>query len=378
MKKLLILSATADAGHTRAADALAKTVQSLRLPVKIEHRDILDFTFPLFKKVYSEINNAIAGHTPELWGYLYKKSQFKGFPKPKNSFLKVFDQFNYKKYLDYLNDYAPDAVICTHFLPYIAITDELAKPSWQFPFYTVPTDYDVHSLWIHPSVKRYYVATEEAAWTVCSYGIEEKAVMVTGIPVHPAFTSIEPKASTRKELNLDPKPFTILILSGGYGIGVIDTLVPSVIEFLSTFKRRKFNVLVICGKNKRLHDILSRISSPENVNVSIFGFISNVDQLMDASDVLITKSGGLTVSEALSKHLPMIIFDAVPGQEGRNADYLVEHGAAIKAANFTNLNFKLKYLANDSASRKAMSDSALKIAKPNAAMKILKDILNPI
>ncbi|TAK55783.1 MAG: hypothetical protein EPO24_11775 [Bacteroidetes bacterium] len=372
MNKLLILSATAGAGHVRAADALVTTARTLHLPLTIEHRDILDFTYPIFKKVYSQVNNTIAGHAPELWGYLYKRAERKGLPKPKHPLLKVFDQFNFKKYLRFIHDFHPDAVLCTHFLPYLAITDELKKPSWRIPFYSIPTDYDVHSLWINPSVKHYFVATDEAAWTVRSYGVGEKNITITGIPVHPEFTSITSKLKARKSLGLEAKRLTIMILSGGYGIGVIDKLVPSILEFLSLFERMKFSVVVVCGRNQKLFDTLSLLTPPPNVAFQCYGFVTFIDKLMDASDVLVTKSGGLTVSEALAKHLPMIIFDPVPGQEGRNADYINEHGAAMRTSGFANLNFKLKRLIEEPERLVAMKKYALAIAKPNAAEEILK------
>ena len=370
-KKLLILSTTAGAGHVRAADALLKTAEQLSMAIEVEHRDILDFTTPLFKKVYSQINNTIAGHAPELWGFIYKKSETRGIIKPKHPFLKLFDQFNFKKYLNFLNEYKPTAVLCTHFLPYVAITEEIQKKSWEIPFFAVPTDYDVHSLWISPLVKHYYVATDEAAWTIQSHGIPERNISVTGIPVAPEFTKAGDKTAARNELGLERDRFTIFILSGGYGIGVIDKLVPNVIEFLSSIKQKKFQVVVVCGKNKKLFDSLTHLTSPRNVSLKVYEYVSFIDKLMDASDVLITKSGGLTVSEALAKHLPMLIFDPVPGQEGRNADYLCETGAAQRVSNFINLQYKLNRLIEEPPHLRSMIGNASKIAKPNAAKEIL-------
>ncbi|MBI3194747.1 MAG: hypothetical protein HYZ34_09835 [Ignavibacteriae bacterium] len=374
-KKLLILSTTAGAGHVRAADALKRTAIILSPLLEVEHRDVLDFTSPLYRKVYSQVNNTIAGHAPELWGLIYKKSETRGIIKPKHPLLKIFDQFNFKKYLQFLNEIKPSAVLCTHFLPYVAISEEMKKKSWKIPFYVVPTDYDVHSLWISPLVKHYYVATEEAAWTVRSHGIPEKNISISGIPVAPEFTRIGDKHDARKELGLEHDRFTLLILSGGYGIGVIDKLVPNIIEFLSSIKQQKFQCVVVCGKNKKLFDALSNLEIPSNINFKVFGYVTFIDTLMDASDILITKSGGLTVSEALAKHLPMLIFDPVPGQEGRNADYLCESGAAQRVSSFINLRYKLNLLSEEPSRLHSMIGIASKIAKPNAANEILLHVL---
>lgn len=377
-KKLLILSTTAGAGHVRAADALKRTAEQLFASVEVEHRDILELTSPLFRNIYSQVNNTIAGHAPELWGMIYKKSETRGIIKPKHPLLKLFDQFNFKKYLKYLNDAKPDAVICTHFLPYVAISEQMKKKSWNIPFSSVPTDYDVHSLWISPLVKQYYIATDEAAWTVQSHGISEKNIFVTGIPVAPEFTNIRDRNSIRKELGLERDRFTIMILSGGYGIGVIDKLVPNVVEFLSTIKQKKFQVIVVCGKNKKLFDALSKIQIPNNISFKLYEYVTFIDKLMDASDILITKSGGLTVTEALAKHLPMLIFDPVPGQEGRNADYLCEAGAAQRVSSFINLRYKLNRLIVNSSILTQMKNQTITIARPHAARTIITDILQQI
>jgi processive 1,2-diacylglycerol beta-glucosyltransferase len=378
MKTVLILSATAGAGHVRAAEALVATAKKLALPICIHHFDILEFTFPLFKRLYSDFYFAVLKASPELWGFFYKKSERKETQKPKPHLVKIFDQFNYKKYLATVREFKPSAILCTHFLPYAAIDDELRKTTWRIPIFSVPTDYDVHSLWVNHHVARYYVATEEAAWTVRSHGIPEHRITVTGIPVLPQFGRTENRLKVKKEFNLSPKRFTVMILSGGYGIGVIDKLVPCVAQFLASFKRKQFQMIVVCGKNQKLYDSVNRLRFPENVDVKLFQFVSFVDRLMNCADVLITKSGGLSVSEALAKHLPMIIFDPFPGQESRNADYLTEHGAAFRAPSASNVNFKLKRLIEQPALLRAMSNNAKKIAKPKAAEKIWEDVLKRI
>ncbi len=377
-KSILILSATAGAGHVRAAEALEASAKISFPSVAVRHEDILTYTFPLFKKAYSQGYFAIVNKSPELWGYLYKRSEFKGPSKNKSPLMKVFDHFNYKKYIKTLHDLKPDAVLCTHFLPYLSIADEIKKPSWRIPFFAAVTDYDAHSLWINSSVTRFYVATEETRWTLQSHNIAHDNIAVTGIPVMPEFGKHVSKRSARVKMELSSTAFTIMILSGGYGVGVIDELVPSVIEFVSRLKHKEFQILVVCGKNRRLFETLNRLSFPKNVHVKLFQYVSFVDTLMDCADLLITKSGGLTVSEALAKNLPMIIFDPIPGQEARNADYITEHGAAIRAINLINLNFKIQQLIEQPVLLMKMRSNAKTIAKPLAAEKILKDIIQQI
>ncbi|MDI6767586.1 MAG: glycosyltransferase [Bacteroidota bacterium] len=374
-KRVLILSATAGAGHVRAGNALTETAYALSLPLDIQHEDILNFTFPLFKKLYNDLYFALVNTSPDLWGYLYKHTESSGKTKQKSPFIKLFDHFNYKKYLRVLEELRPDAILCTHFLPYQAIADDIVKSIWKIPFFVVTTDYDVHTLWINPAVHHYYVATEEAAWTVHSHGIPENQITVTGIPVMPQFITPSSRTLLRNKFQLSANQFTIMILSGGYGVGVIDKLVISISEFLAKYARRRFQLLVVCGKNQPLYEKLKRLSFPTNITPRFFQFISYVDELMDCADVLISKSGGLTVSEAVAKHLPMVIFDPIPGQEAHNADYLTENGAAWRAANVPNLNFKLMQLIEHPELLKKMEQAERRIARPEAAKHILEDLI---
>ncbi|HEV8539260.1 MAG TPA: glycosyltransferase [Bacteroidota bacterium] len=377
-RTILLLSATAGAGHFRAAEALAETAQALNLPVTVRHEDILNYTFGFFKNFYSKIQFAITDTSPELWGYLYRKTEFEGYGKNKSPLARLFGNFNYRRYHKLLGAVRPDAMVCTHFLPYTAIENELQKSDWRIPVFSVTTDYELHSLWLSPSVKRYYVASDQGAWTLRGHGISTERIVVTGIPVLPQFTEKGEQQAARKELGLGTDVFTILILSGGYGVGVVNELTLSVEDFLSTLAPRRFQLLVSSARNAALHRKLEQLPHPPNVDMKVFQFVPYVGKLMDAADVLISKAGGLTVTEAMVKHLPLIIFDPTPGQENRNAIYLMERGAAVSATSFTNLNFKLGQTIENPALLKRMKANAQQIARPDAAKDILEDILRQL
>ncbi|MBI1806665.1 MAG: hypothetical protein HYR76_06395 [Ignavibacteria bacterium] len=374
-KSILVVSASAGAGHVRAGEALVETATKLSLPFELRHVDILDYTFPVFRKIYSKIQFTITDASPELWGYLYKKTEFKGLSKPKSLVMKAFNHFNYRGYLRLLENMQPVALLCTHFLPYSAIDEKLLRPLSRLPVFSVTTDYDLHALWVNPSVSRFYVACEQAAWTIRNHGVDQERIMVTGIPILPKFTAPGDKFAARTDLGLSTDAFTILILSGGYGVGVIDELMFSVGEFLGSFGGKHFQLLVSAAKNEELYQKLERVSHPPNVAVKLYQFVPYLDRLMDSADVLVTKAGGLTVTEALAKHLPMIIFDPTPGQENRNATFLTEHGASLSAANYANLHFKLKQLIDNPSRLNSMRACAERIALPKAAETILEDVM---
>ena len=368
----LILSCSGGAGHIRAAEALHRTAPLIGLPIRTEHYDVLNFTSKLFKRLYSESYLQMVNRAPELWGYLYQQSDRK--PYEKTGFVKSFDQLTYKRYLRTLRELNPDAIICTHFLPYISISSTLRKNGIATPVFAVTTDFDIHQLWIDPIVERFFVFHEESAWQLQSKQVPIEKIIVSGIPVMPEFQSKEKPRIVRKEIGIDPNRFTVMALSGGFGIGRMKDIVDQIVRTLSTFPTTKFNLLVVCGKNDKVRAELQTVHFPENINPNIFGFITNIHKLMDASDVLISKAGGLTSTEAMAKSLPMLIVDPIPGQESRNTDMIIEHGAGWKAINLANLSYKLRRILELPSMLADARAATRHLAKPKAATTILTNI----
>ncbi|MEK7748557.1 MAG: hypothetical protein AAB269_00705, partial [Bacteroidota bacterium] len=129
---ILILSATGGAGHLRAAEALERAAQDINLPIRVENHDCLDFTSKTFKKLYAESYLSMVNKAPDVWGYLYQQSERK--PYSKKGLLKLFDHLNYRRYLKTLIDLRPDAIICTHFLPFISVSNEVHRAGLKAPF----------------------------------------------------------------------------------------------------------------------------------------------------------------------------------------------------------------------------------------------------
>jgi processive 1,2-diacylglycerol beta-glucosyltransferase len=368
----LILSCSGGAGHIRAAEALHRTAPFTGHSIRTEHYDVLDFTSKFFKRLYSESYLQMVNRAPELWGYLYQQSEKK--PYEKQGFIKSFDRINYTRYLRILRDLNPDAIICTHFLPYISISASLHMNGISAPVFAVPTDFDIHQLWVDSVVERYFVFHEESAWQLHSKQVPKEKIFVSGIPVMPEFQLKVKSRNARKELGIDANRFTVMVLAGGFGIGRIKDIVEETIKTLSSFQGTKFNLLVVCGKNDKARVEIQTLHFPENINPNIFGFITNIDKLMDASDVLISKAGGLTSSEALAKSLPMLIVDPIPGQESRNTDMIIEHGAGWKAINLANLSYKLRRILEIPSLLAHARASTHLLAKPDAAATILTNI----
>ncbi|MBA4312047.1 MAG: hypothetical protein C0417_05410 [Chlorobiaceae bacterium] len=366
----LILSCSGGAGHIRAAESLHRTSPLTGLPIYTKHYDVLNFTSKLFKQFYAGSYMQMVNRVPELWGYLYDQSEKKAYKK--HGLIKTFDKFNYSRYFRMLKELNPDAIICTHFLPYVAITKQLRAKGITAPVFAVTTDFDVHQLWVDPIVERYFVYHAESAWQLHAKNIPLEKIITTGIPVMPEFQLKSNPKTIRTTLGISPDQFTILVLSGGFGMGRVSDIVERINTTLSEMDNRKFNLLIVCGKNEKLRSEIEAIQFPHNIFPTIYGFVDNIHELMDASDLLISKSGGLTSSEAMAKSLPILIVEPIPGQESRNADIIVEHGAGWKSINVWNLGYKLKQIFERPSMIAEARKATQLLAKPNAADEILK------
>jgi processive 1,2-diacylglycerol beta-glucosyltransferase len=270
----------------------------------------------------------------------------------------------------------PDLCVATHFLPAEIIAWLIAKKKMRARNAIVVTDYDVHAMWLCRTVDRYYVAIEEAAEYLACIGVPKEKLCVTGIPIDPLFATPLNQADARKHLGLDSDATTVLISAGGYGIGPVERLVKDLLAL-----RHPWQIVAIAGKSektrKRLEELAKEAAklpsgSPQLCPV---GFTNEMDKYMAAADLIVGKAGGLTTSEALARALPMALIEPIPGQEERNADHLLEAGAAIRCNNLPAAAWKIAALLDDSARVARMRNAARDLGRPGAAEAIAADAL---
>jgi processive 1,2-diacylglycerol beta-glucosyltransferase len=279
--------------------------------------------------------------------------------------IKTFDKLSYRKLKQHVDEFTPDAVVCTHFLPTNVVQARFkTKPP---PVYVVVTDFDVHSSWIHPGAAAYFVGSDEIRHMVAGYGIPAERVHVTGIPIMPQFSRRRGRDVVRRELGLVPRAPVILMISGGVGMTNLEEAVERVLSV-----PEDMHLLVVCGKNEKMKKRLEVITKNAGDRIRLYGFVTNVHDMMEAADLVITKAGGLTVSEALSRGTPMIIYMPIPGQEERNSDYLLEQGAAVKAKGLETIDYKVKELLTAPERLSRMRQAAEAIARPNAARDVVR------
>jgi processive 1,2-diacylglycerol beta-glucosyltransferase len=364
--RLLILSVSAGAGHVRAADAVAATARAASPPLDVTHLDLLSLVPREFRKLYGEQYIKLVEKLPQLWSYLYSKSDRPSRDSLIGKLKRSAEKLNTRKLDAEIVRLAPDAILCTHFLPAELLSRQRARGATLPPVWVQVTDFDVHALWVHPHIDRYCVASDEVAYRLVDRGVPRERISVTGIPVMPQFSVALDRASCAAELGVSRDRFTVLMMAGGAGVGSLDELAERVLRSPSDLQ-----LIALAGRNAGLLRRLQALAKRNAGRLFPLGFTTTVERAMAASDLVVTKPGGLSVSECLATAKPMLLVSPIPGQEERNADYLLEAGAAIKAVDGATLEFKLARLLAEPGRLRAMSEAARKIGRPQAAAEVV-------
>jgi processive 1,2-diacylglycerol beta-glucosyltransferase len=364
--RLLVLSVSAGAGHVRAAQAIEAAARTAQPPIDVTHLDLLALVPKEFRKLYGEQYIKLVEKLPQLWSYLYAKSDRPTRDSLIGNLKRAVEKLNTRKLIAECERLAPDAILCTHFLPAELLSRQKAKGRGLPPLWVQVTDFDVHALWVHPHVDRYCVANEEVAFRLADRGVPREKITVTGIPVMPAFSTPLDRTTCARELGLAPGKFTVLMMAGGAGVGSLDTLAERVLRGAEPPQ-----LVALAGRNAELLQRLQALAKQHPGKLFPLGFTTTVERVMAAADLVVTKPGGLSVSECLARQRPMLLVSPIPGQEERNADYLLESGAAVKAVDGATLVFKLARLMSEPAHLRAMSAAAARIGRPQAAAQVV-------
>lgn len=371
-KKVLVLSASAGAGHMRAAEAVERAIVEMGAGLEVRHVDTLQYTNKLFRHLYSKAYIEMVNKTPEVLGWLYDH-----LDKPwKNERRRLaLDKLNTRPFVKMLREYQPEIIVCTHFLPAEIISWLRAKERIKSRQAIVVTDFDVHAMWLCHHYEHYFVALEETRVHMEKLGIPKEKLTVSGIPIDPVFALKKDKREMREKHDLQQDTLTILLSAGGFGVGPMEHIVSSLAEM-----RGPAQVVALCGRNEELWERIERLArgftaQHGRVKIKPIGFTKEMDEYMSASDILLGKPGGLTTSEALAKGLVFVIVNPIPGQEERNSDHLLEDGVAIRCNNLPALAYKIDRLVEDTARFTAMQSNARRLARPDAAREIVSKLL---
>jgi processive 1,2-diacylglycerol beta-glucosyltransferase len=362
---VLFLSARVGEGHRAAADAVRGRLAARG--IRGEVVDSYRYAASLFSKVVSDGYIGMVRTIPQLYGFIYDRAERATAAGGFRVWASEFTARNIRRLIERTK---PSAVVCTHAFPcgVMSAYKRLYDPS--LPVMGIVTDFVVHPFWIYKNVDAYAVATPEICAAMIARGIDPERIGVDGIPVDPRFAALpSDRAGLREMLGLPRDAAVALVMGGGLGLGPVAATVRALAA-----ASVPVTPVVIVGKNKRLERRFADEARREGGDVRVLGFVENVFDWMHAADVLVTKPGGLTTSEALAARLPMVLLRPLPGQEERNARYLVSRGAALRARNPRELVRVVGAVLHDDATAERLRTGAASFAHPDAAEHIAERI----
>jgi processive 1,2-diacylglycerol beta-glucosyltransferase len=369
--RILIATITAGGGHIQAASALEEAWRASRPRDVVEKVDLQTFFSRLHKKVYTDGYVQMVARAPELWGLLFKATDNPKLVRKMIALRRKFPPNSTMKFIRHVRQFKPDVVFCTHYLPVEILGKARDKWPGKPPFAAcVVTDFEAHALWMGEAVDLYCVAAEETRARLIARGANAENIIATGIPISGKFSATPDPTGVRKRLGLRDDLTTLLVLGGGFGMG-------PVAEILKELDKvdRPFQTLVVAGRNEELRRELA--IQDRRHPTQVLGFVSNMHELMAVSEMIITKPGGLTTSEALAMGKPLFILNPIPGQEAANSDFLLERGAAAKVTRVEDLPYRLGQLLG-SKKLAEMGAAAKALGRPSAAPDICREVLRRV
>jgi processive 1,2-diacylglycerol beta-glucosyltransferase len=323
--KALILSISTGQGHHATGQAIDKEFK--KRGVDCETLDAYEYIEPILSHLVSRGYLLSTAYAKKISSKLYDIVVKKNKPLKKFSVPKITNTVWAKDLKEYIEESKPDVIICTHVLSSILV-NIMKERNWLHPGAVtvgVVTDFTLHPLWEEARLLDYYVTpTDLLEFQMEKKGLDINKMLPIGIPIRRKFSERIDRLEARSQLGLDLHKHTILLMSGSMGYGKID-------ESIERLDRLDFDfqVMVVCGNNKKMYKKVKGLTTQKRFD--IYGYVDNVDLMMDAADCIITKPGGITTSEAMAKGLPMIMVNPIPGHEMRNAEFMLNNGLALYA-----------------------------------------------
>jgi processive 1,2-diacylglycerol beta-glucosyltransferase len=366
-KRVLILSASVGSGHVKAADALARAMRARTDVDEVLSDDSLDHTNVLHKQFYSTLYKKLSAMLPEFLGWWYETSDD---PWVADKGRLLIDLPQALPLINLVREFRPDVILCTHFMPAGVISWLIANGKLDARLGVVITDFHFHAFWITRAFNWYFVAQEDDKIHMEALGLPSDRIEVTGIPVEPEFgTPVDVNAVLERHGLQSGRP-TILVAGGALGMSPATAVVRQLLQV-----ERDFQAIIVCGKNEEMQNEIVELLKDRPADFRVLGYTKDMADFMSVATILLSKPGGMTTAEAVACGLPMMILDPIGGQEERNADVLLEAGAAVKCTEVTLVAHKLRRLLDDPERLRQMSRNARNLGRPNASADIARIVL---
>lgn len=363
---ILILSIKAGMGHHQTGNALKDEFE--KMGDRCVMLDTLEYVSPILCETISR-GYLLSTKFTKAYAQFYRMAEKKQ-SVDMNFLAKMLNKISSSKLMKFISSFKPDAIICTHIFSAQIVTDLKDKGKIDCLTMGIITDFTVHPFWEETRIDYYVTASELLDYQMEKKGIDSSKAVAAGIPIHPKFSHKIDRSSAAKILGIEDKT-TVLVIMGSMGYGhMMKELIA-----LDNMKE-DFQILCVCGNNKRIYALANKYSWKKSVKV--YGYVDNVDIMMDAASIIVTKPGGLTTSELLAKGMPAVLVNPIPGQEDRNVEFLLNNGLAVKASKTFTTDEAVYQLLKNPSRLKILSEAAAHAGKPNAAADICNFVKNKV
>lgn len=377
MKRVLILYGAYGGGHLSAAKTICKQIENqYKNEVDVVMVDCIEYINKYVNKVSTEAYKELAKKVPWVWKHVYKSARNGPISHISTTTNKLM---SYKLNL-LMKELKPDLIISTH--PFATQMCAMLKEKEKIDckLATILTDYHIHDQWLvlYRYTDYFFVANQQMKRDMIAEGIHDQKIFVTGIPVSEKFLGSFNDQETYEEFGLSPDKETVLFFAGGeFGLGRTTTIMVLKV-LIRLFKN--LQVVAISGKNKKMNKKFKELIELTNSSdrVKLLEYTNKVPELMHISSAVITKAGGLTITECLVSNLPIVIINPIPGQEEENAEFLEKNGVAIWLKKGDSIARTLKGLFKNKEQLAEMTEKTKTLAKPNAVKKICKLLIEEI
>ncbi|KEO81141.1 MGDG synthase family glycosyltransferase [Tumebacillus flagellatus] len=358
--RVLILTSDFGEGHQQVAEAMQRVLAEHYPGLHARVVNVMECLHPRLHPISRTVFLQALKKLPSLYGFLYRKTYG---PTISSHFLNELTNFGLKRLEHLLQAEQPDVVVSTFPFASAAMSHLRKQHVTDVPLVTIITDHTVHHSWIHPGTDLYLVGSKRVQDGLVASGVPHECIEVTGIPVRPAFGKNYSKHHLRMVHGLRPTTPVVLILGGGFGLFGEDLFDEALLDTLPT----PVQLVIVCGHNEKARAQIERVLGGHRERVKVLGFVDNMQEWMAMADLVLTKPGGVTTSEAMALEIPMLLYKPIPGQEEDNLRYLVGSGVALAAASKARLLENLRLLLQDDALRLQMKHAAAREGHKDSA-----------
>ncbi len=364
--RVLVLAARYGDGHLRAAKAIALELMQSEPNPSVGLLDYYRFVNPRLDKSIRWAYLSSVRFAPSLWRWFYTSTQS---IDPTSTTQKFFNHIGLQRFYHAIRDTPPEVIVSTYPTAAGVVSTLKRRGRLAVANFVVLTDYSVHSQWIHPGVDRYFVGSEDMKASLVNRGLDPSIVVVSGIPVDRRFRLPVDEAAVRQQLGIDELP-VVLFMGGAY---MPQSEFAQVLQAIDAIGPPHATV-VVAGRAGQRRAIAQAYCSRAKNPLVVLDYVDNVHELMAVSAMLVSKAGGLTTTESLCRGLPVVIYRPIPGQEDANADFLVRHGAGVRAHDEAEVKAKVERLLANPWQLKAMARQAKLLGHPEASETVAKSI----